>query len=97
MRSLPGSGLRDDDVLREHVEALLSANDEPDARFDNLTGDVDCAIDSIPPVDSAAWRTVVPYGVDAVRATESWGSGSVFGQVPMSGSLPEREQSPIDV
>jgi 2-polyprenyl-6-methoxyphenol hydroxylase-like FAD-dependent oxidoreductase len=33
-----------------------------------------------------AWRAVVPFDVDAVRATETWGSGSVFGQVPMSGN-----------
>jgi 2-polyprenyl-6-methoxyphenol hydroxylase-like FAD-dependent oxidoreductase len=32
-----------------------------------------------------AWRAVVPFDSAAVRATESWGSGSVFGQVPMSG------------
>jgi 2-polyprenyl-6-methoxyphenol hydroxylase-like FAD-dependent oxidoreductase len=32
-----------------------------------------------------AWRAVVPFDVQAVKATESWGLGSVFGQVPMSG------------
>ncbi len=31
-----------------------------------------------------AWRAVVPFDVSAVQATESWGRGSVFGQVPMS-------------
>ena len=33
-----------------------------------------------------AWRAVVPFKVRRVRATETWGSGSVFGQVPMSGN-----------
>ncbi len=31
-----------------------------------------------------AWRTVVTFDAQAIRATESWGYGSVFGQVPMS-------------
>jgi 2-polyprenyl-6-methoxyphenol hydroxylase-like FAD-dependent oxidoreductase len=33
-----------------------------------------------------AWRAVAPFDIQAVRATESWGFGRVFGQVPMSGS-----------
>src|SRR5262245_1008639 len=32
-----------------------------------------------------AWRAVVSFD-ETVRATESWGYGSVFGQVPMSGN-----------
>ena len=33
-----------------------------------------------------AWRAVVPFTDTQVRASESWGRGSVFGQVPMSGA-----------
>lgn len=33
-----------------------------------------------------AWRAVVPFPAQAVQAAESWGHGSVFGQVPMSGN-----------
>jgi 2-polyprenyl-6-methoxyphenol hydroxylase-like FAD-dependent oxidoreductase len=32
-----------------------------------------------------AWRAVVHFSSELVRASESWGHGSVFGQVPMSG------------
>ncbi|HJR60840.1 MAG TPA: FAD-dependent monooxygenase [Vicinamibacterales bacterium] len=32
-----------------------------------------------------AWRAVVRFSDRQVRASESWGRGSVFGQVPMSG------------
>jgi FAD-dependent urate hydroxylase len=32
-----------------------------------------------------AWRAVVSFTAHPVPATESWGCGSVFGQVPMSG------------
>jgi 2-polyprenyl-6-methoxyphenol hydroxylase-like FAD-dependent oxidoreductase len=32
-----------------------------------------------------AWRSVVTFSAQHVRASESWGHGSVFGQVPMTG------------
>jgi 2-polyprenyl-6-methoxyphenol hydroxylase-like FAD-dependent oxidoreductase len=33
-----------------------------------------------------AWRAVVPFDTREVRATETWGHGLVFGQVPISGN-----------
>jgi 2-polyprenyl-6-methoxyphenol hydroxylase-like FAD-dependent oxidoreductase len=32
-----------------------------------------------------AWRAVVSFARETVRASESWGRGRIFGQVPMSG------------
>jgi 2-polyprenyl-6-methoxyphenol hydroxylase-like FAD-dependent oxidoreductase len=32
-----------------------------------------------------AWRAVVSFDTRAVRATETWGHGQIFGQVPLSG------------
>ena len=32
-----------------------------------------------------AWRAVVKFDVSLVRATETWGQGNLFGQVPISG------------
>ena len=33
-----------------------------------------------------AWRAVVPFDTRAIRATETWGAGNLFGQVPIRGN-----------
>ena len=33
-----------------------------------------------------AWRAVVPCDTTAIRASETWGAGNLFGQVPISGN-----------
>jgi 2-polyprenyl-6-methoxyphenol hydroxylase-like FAD-dependent oxidoreductase len=33
-----------------------------------------------------AWRAVVPFDTTTIRASESWGGGNLFGQVPISGN-----------
>ncbi len=34
----------------------------------------------------SAWRAVVPFETSRIRAGETWGNGSLFGQVPISGN-----------
>ena len=34
----------------------------------------------------SAWRAVVPFDVSRVRASETWGGGNLFGQVPIRGN-----------
>jgi 2-polyprenyl-6-methoxyphenol hydroxylase-like FAD-dependent oxidoreductase len=50
-----------------------------------------------------AWRSVVPFDPQRIRASETWGDGNLFGQVPISGNrvywyaaknCPEGERSP---
>jgi 2-polyprenyl-6-methoxyphenol hydroxylase-like FAD-dependent oxidoreductase len=33
-----------------------------------------------------AWRAVVPFDTRTIRASESWGAGNLFGQVPIRGN-----------
>ena len=33
-----------------------------------------------------AWRSVVPFEHERIRASETWGDGNLFGQVPISGN-----------
>jgi 2-polyprenyl-6-methoxyphenol hydroxylase-like FAD-dependent oxidoreductase len=34
----------------------------------------------------SAWRAVVPFDVSRIRASETWGAGNLFGQVPIRGN-----------
>ena len=34
----------------------------------------------------SAWRAVVPFDVSRIRASETWGAGNLFGQVPICGN-----------